>query len=288
MVRRLVKSLLSRLSSIAALVAQRDRLLAERQQLLASLYREGELHSTAAPQAATAFQQFGGEWVSNVPGFGMGALPLFDDPRVRWLGEQLCGFAGKRVLELGSLEGGHSFMMARAGTAQILAIEGNTRAFLRSLIVKNAIKFDADFLLGDFQQYLAVTTERFDFVLACGVLYHLTRPVRLLEDMARVAPSLGIWTHYYDRDVIGRRPELRRRFAHEPTVQQFRGRPIVGFEQRYIDRLSPLAGDSPVSLWLTKESLLSVLDALDLKVVIGEAASGHPAGPAVLLYATKR
>jgi hypothetical protein len=49
---------------------------------------------------------FNGEWASNVPGFGMGELKLFDDPRVKWLGEQMGGFAGKRILELGPLEGG--------------------------------------------------------------------------------------------------------------------------------------------------------------------------------------
>jgi hypothetical protein len=75
--------------------------------------------------------------------------------------------------------------------------------------------------LGDFCAYLAGTTDSYDFVLA--VLYHMREPVQLLADIARVAPSFGLWTHYYDREVINGRPKLSKgraeyiRFTASPS-----------------------------------------------------------------------
>jgi hypothetical protein len=41
------------------------------------------LFSTALPQPSVAFDLFKDEWVSDVPGFGMGPIPLFDDGRIK-------------------------------------------------------------------------------------------------------------------------------------------------------------------------------------------------------------
>jgi SAM-dependent methyltransferase len=291
MVREFARSLVKRMPGISGLLAQRDRLLAQQEQLLERLDQQGQSYFMVPPSSASAFELFKGEWASSVPGFGTGSAALFDDSRVNWLGEQLRGFAGKRVLELGPLEGGHTCMMAAAGAAEIVAIEANTRAFMKCLIVKNAIKFEADFRLGDFRQYLADTADRYDFVLACGVLYHMSEPVRLLADMVRVARSLGVWTHYYDHDAIARRADLSRRFAREPSMQRLHGRTVVTYEQRYVHAAnSPWfrGGTGRSSHWFTKDSLLDVLDALDLNVVIHDITPDHPDGPSMLFHATRR
>jgi hypothetical protein len=151
-------------------------------------------------------------------------------------------------------------MMSRAGAAEIVAIEANTRAFLRCLVVKNALKFDADFWLGDFCAYLASTTDSYDFVVSSGVLYHMGNPLKLLADMARVASSFGLWTPYYDREVMNARPDLARRFARKPRVARFRDREVATFEQRYVHPPgSPWfrGGAAEVSHWLTKGSARS-------------------------------
>jgi Protein of unknown function (DUF1698) len=289
MLSQIAKSLLMRTPGLSGLVAQRDRLRMEHELLLEKLNQQSQPNFTSVASAAAAFELFKGEWASDIPGFGMGELALFDDPRVHWLGKQLGGFAGKRILELGPLEGAHSWMMSRAGAAQIVAIEANVRAFLKCLIVKNALKFDADFWLGDFCAYLANTNHSYDFVLASGVLYHIIEPVQLLADVARVAPRVGLWTHYYDRDVMSARAELRTRFARAPRVERFRGREVVTFEQRYVHPVgSPWfrGGPAEVSRWLTRESLLAVLDALGFHCVIHEDTKEHPNGPALLIYAS--
>jgi hypothetical protein len=268
---------------ISGLIEQRD-------QLLDKLSQQGNLYVTTPPTPLVAFGLFEGEWSSNVPGFGMGSIGLFNDPRMWWLGKQVGGFAGKRILELGPLEGGHTYMMSRAGAARITSIESNMRAFHKCLIVKNALGFDADFMLGDFRHYLANTNDTYDFVLASGVLYHMLDPVKLLVDIARIAPSIGVWTHYYDDDVIRSRPELKKRFADEPTAKQFQGRALVSYEQMYLEAESLpgfCGGNSPNSYWMTKNSLLDVLDALGLKVTVGEDTKDHPNGPSLLFYATR-
>src|SRR5579871_4454306 len=58
-------------------------------------------------------------WISAFPddsGITTGGhARLFDDPRARWGIERLGGVAGAAVLELGPLEGAHTYMLDRAG-----------------------------------------------------------------------------------------------------------------------------------------------------------------------------
>ena len=86
-----------------------------------------------APSAATAVGIFRGEWVSRLPpSVGVvadGDSPLFDDGRVAWAITEL-GVKDADVVELGPLEGGHTFMLHQAGARRVVAVEGNTRAFL--------------------------------------------------------------------------------------------------------------------------------------------------------------
>ena len=63
---------------------------------------------------------------------------------------EIGGVTEKTILELGPLEGGHSYMLDRAGAAQVVAIEGNARAYLKCLIVKELLGLPrVQFLCGD-------------------------------------------------------------------------------------------------------------------------------------------
>src|SRR6185312_3462803 len=92
----------------------------------------------AVPDAQRALDVFAGDWWSSLPGacagLKAGHLPLFADERISWAVEALGGVEGKNVLELGPLEGGHTYMLEQAGAESILAIEASTRAFLKCLI----------------------------------------------------------------------------------------------------------------------------------------------------------
>jgi hypothetical protein len=242
------------------------------------------------PTTQAPFRIFDGEWISDIPSFGLGLAKLFDDGRIKWFEYHCGGFAGKRILELGPFEGGHTFMMASRGAAHITSIESNTHAYLKCLLVKDALNFDAKFLLGDFRLFLSKCRNVYDFVLASGVLYHMTDPIGLLADIARVTTSMGIWTHYYDRTVILDRNGLREYFTEDPTMRHVGQRDLTMYRRSYLKALERpdfCGGSAPFSYWLTKDSLLGYLEDLGLKVEVGADELDHPNGPCILLYASR-
>src|SRR5205814_564703 len=105
-----------------------------------------------APSPQTALDIFAREWASKLPEefeyLRAGNVPLFQDSRIEWAGERL-GLKGKSILELGPLEGGHTYMLEKMGAESIVAIEANTKAFLKCLIIKEILDLkSARFLCG--------------------------------------------------------------------------------------------------------------------------------------------
>jgi hypothetical protein len=251
---------------------------------------ELDLYTTQEPSHSLAFDLFNDTWFSNVPNYGLGAAPHFEDGRIQWL-ERVCGgFAGKSVLELGPMEGGHTYMLSQGGASRVLAVEANSKAFLKCLLVQNALKFNAEFMYGDFRKLLQKRDQRFDLILASGVLYHMTDPVSLLEDMAHASDSIGIWTHYYDADVARTNRNMQQHGDVEPTISEFRGRSVATHWMNYLGAIENkrfIGGTAPHANWITKESLLAVLHELGMTVIIGLDDQDHPAGPSILLYATR-
>ena len=252
--------------------------------------RGTRLYVTTAPSAENAFALFAGEWSSKVPGYATGGGELFDDARIKWLGEKF-DFKGKSVLELGPLEAGHTYMLSTFGASPITAIEANARAYMKCLMVKETLGINARFLLGDFREYLSTTSDRYDFILASGVLYHLTDPVAALGSMARISDHIGIWTHYFDPEVIAAKPHLSRNFSMQPETETALGVSIEKHRQRYRDAVQWngfCGGSAHDSCWLTKRSLLDYLTALGFIVETTMDHPNHPNGPCILLYAQRR
>jgi len=158
-----------------------------------------------APGAQAVIDLLQGRWTSDIgqviPGVVSGTTGLFADPRVGFAVKTFAGaegdLRGQRVLELGPLEAAHTFQLERLG-AEVVAVESNTEAFLKCLIVKELTRLHrAQFLYGDFVQYLRSTNgERFDLIFCCGVLYHLPDPLDLIEAMAARTRRVFVWTHY--------------------------------------------------------------------------------------------
>src|SRR5215467_13605989 len=61
------------------------------------------------PSPQNALDLFKGRWSSAIPGYGMGTAELFNDARIEWFLAQYGDVCGKRILELGPLEAGHTF-----------------------------------------------------------------------------------------------------------------------------------------------------------------------------------
>jgi hypothetical protein len=108
--------------------------------------------------------------------------------------------------------------------------------------------------------------------------------------MVKVSRAIGVWTHYYDPDVILKRDDLKDRFDSAARVQHIGGRGILSYKQRYLNALKSkgfCGGSAPTSYWLTKESSLGVLSDFGFQVVIGQDCKDHPNGPALTFFASR-
>jgi O-antigen biosynthesis protein len=244
------------------------------------------------PARENAGRAFEGEWSSAVPGLPSGHVALFDDERIKWFEERLGGFAGRRVLELGPLEGGHTCMMTQRG-AQVLAIESNRNAWIRCIVVKDLLGMSgATFLLGDFVRYLQSKPHRYDFSLASGVLYHVTDPVGMLQNLAAVSDAVGLWTHYFDDVSLKKLDGIRDKFDYVPhIVTTSQGRQVGLHRQRYREALEWTGfcgGSAPTSAWMTREAILGVLYDEGFDCEVGLETPDHPHGPAFCVFARRR
>ena len=253
------------------------------------------IYSRNYPDHQAAVDLFGGEWASKlpIPGVTSGNNQLYSDPRVAWLAERRGKLDGASVLELGPLEGGHTYLLEKRG-ARVVAIESNQLAFQRCLIAKNALGMQASFLLGDFTRYLATTTDRYDLVFASGVLYHMQDPVALLRDAGRVSDELFIWTHYHDAASIAKLPRLARSFTgRKSTVAVDAGHSVEYHERAYragfLTYILPgfCGGMHVKTHWMTLADIEKCLALLgfDHRETAIEAA--NPNGPCVSLYARR-
>lgn len=252
---------------------------------------------TSAPSPQNVLDIFKGDWSSKLPGeladLRAGSLPLFEDGRIEWFVDQLGGVQGKTVLELGPLEAGHSYMLERLGAASIVAIEANTRAFLRCLIVKELLGLErVRFLCGDFREYLRANQARFDVCLASGVLYHMTNPVELIALLAQTSDQVCMWTHYYDHEIMSNNPDLAQVFPSSEPAE------YAGFQHTLHYRIYPKAGlgwggfcggDKPFSCWLSREDILNSLEYFGFNEIrVAHDNLEHRSGPNFFLIAFRR
>ena len=252
------------------------------------------IYSPLLPTDQNMLDMFVGSWTSKMPaGSGLktvpGAIPLFDDDRMLWPAEVFGGFKGKTILELGPLEGGHSYMMQQMGARRVRAIEANSQAFLKCLCIKEIFELDrVKFMYGDFRQYLEVAADWYDLVFASGVLYHMTEPVKLIKQISNVTDKVYIWTHYYaEREIPSTVPE---RFGPLETME-YDGATYQGVRQNY--NTAPngsrfCGGTATTSCWLTKESIILALKKYGFtRLDFNFENTTHPYGPCISICARK-
>lgn len=264
-------------------------------QSLASGSNISDRYVASAPSFQNALDIFKGEWWSQLPQqfsqLHAGQIPVFEDPRIHWALSELGGVTGQNALELGPLEGGHTYMLERAGFASILAIEANPRAYLKCLIVKEIVELKKTrFLCGDFVEYLRASPARFDVVFASGVLYHLTDPAELIALMSRTTRRLFLWTHYYDPDIISRHPKLLTKFKPAEKIE-YAGfeHHVFRFDYRSSSRLARFCGGSrPYAHWMLRKEIIACLERFGFtEIRTGFEEPDHPNGPAFALVAVR-
>ena len=216
-----------------------------------------------------------GPWVTafHIDGHTYGGT--FDaarDPRLDQFFERFP--KARTILELGSLEGGHTFCLgAHPGVRRVLGIEGRASNIERARVVQRLVASDTvEFAQANLESVDLAPFGEFDAVFCVGLLYHLPEPWKLLDQIARVTNQLFVWTHYASK------PTTRRR--------AFRYSGILYQEHGLYDALS---GMSARSFWPTFDSLTKMLmDSGFADVAIIEKDTGHPHGPCVTLAAVRR
>jgi hypothetical protein len=184
-------------------------------------------------------------------------------------------FPGVRtILELGSLEGGHTFALAAlAGVEHVVAVEGRTENVERARVVQRALGVDnVTFVVGNLETMDMAPLGHFDAIFCTGLLYHLPCPWELLARLAAVSGRIYIWTQCADEPVDG----------HDAG----------GYAGRSYDewgRWEPLSGLSPTSFWPTREELVRMISDAGFPVVhvFGEEQVPRR-GPALMLAAARR
>lgn len=248
-----------------------------------------------APSPQAAIDLFKGDWWSSFPGefagLRAGELPLFDDSRIHWAIKALGGVEGRTVLELGPLEGGHTFALDNAGARSILAVEASAKAYLKCLVAKEILGMRrARFVLGDFEEYLRGAPEHFDVAIACGVLYHLKDPVELIHNVARVTDRVFIWTQYYVHERLAAIGHMKHRFRQSHAAEHA-GFRYTAHRYEYGDFLDTTrfaGGSDEYSHWLGRDDLLGALrHAGFTEIEVGEDDVEHTNGPCISLVARK-
>jgi hypothetical protein len=236
----------------------------------------------------SSFDIFLETWSSSVPGYKTGNAGLFDDIRIKYFNDKLNTFKNKNVLELGPLEGGHTYMMSKLGASSIDSVESNTHAFLKCLITQNALKYTANFILADCIRFLKENKKKYDFILCSGILYHMLDPLNLLSLISKATDRVGFWTHYYDFKIMNSRDDLKKKFNHIPLTKNFNGFEVFLFEQNYFEALNWegfCGGSNLQSYWLSRESLIRSIESLGFKIDIDNDDTLHPNGPCLTFFA---
>ena len=206
---------------------------------------------------------FKGEWVSKFPDswdvVSGGPIPLFEDNHVGYVKDFFGSLEGFNIVECGSLEGGHTYQLNKEG-AFVDAVENNPRFIAKCCLLKEIVNLQfAHFYYDDLFEFMENNGD-YDLVFASGVLYHQMNPIRLIELASKVAPRLYIWTHYYDKYLIGKTPFAER--YEEEQGFTFDGHGYIGSIHHY-DKPENYkiftGGPDQTSKWLTKGSILDAL-----------------------------
>lgn len=176
------------------------------------------------------------------------------------------------ILELGALEGAHSFIMAhRPGTKRVVALEGREANLRKARFVQELLQIrNIEFAQANLERSDLGGFGKFDAVFCCGLLYHLPEPWKLIAQCPAIAPLLFIWTQYAAENE-----------AHDV------GHGLRGKIHGEGGPDEPLSGLSPTATWLTLDSLLGLLTANGYtKIEIIHDDPAHANGPAVTIGAS--
>ena len=218
-----------------------------------------------------------------------GSAGLMDDGRLKWVNE-LYPLTDKKVLECGPLELAHSYMMNLFGASEIVSVESNSYCYLKCLCIKDIYKLNnVKLLLGDINKYITESNQIFDFVLCSGILYHMSNPVQLIENISKITDKMFIWTHIYNSksDTICIQKFAENSFEYSGTV--YHGKRQI-YQDSGISGKQYCGGCNNNSFWLTQESLFEALNKYGFnKITVNDSLSdlNHIHGACISIFCEK-
>jgi 2-polyprenyl-3-methyl-5-hydroxy-6-metoxy-1,4-benzoquinol methylase len=221
------------------------------------------------------------EWTShNIPltrfesTLGNSKTLIGDEPRTQVIKKNLHLFTGKtslsglKLMDLGCLEGGLSFEMAREGM-DVTGIEGRESNYLKCRLIKDYFKLqNLNFLRLDVKDLNRDKHGVFDIVLCCGLLYHLDNPfsfLDLINTMTHDKSILFIDTHFAPKDaeslqICKFKNTLSAIETFESAGHTYKGRRFSEYADDVLESNDPWAAISnSKSFWPTKDSLVKAL-----------------------------
>jgi hypothetical protein len=242
------------------------------------------------PDSQTTVDLFRDRWASDLAPLlgvaGTGDARLFTDSPLPAAAAEALGHRGRlsgmTVLELGPLEGAHTYALEQLGAKSIVAVEANAEAYLKCLIVKELLSLSARFLFGDVVRFLEDGDARYDLIFCSGILYHMEDPLRLIELICSATDRCFVWSHYYDAE---RHPPA----LFQPTTVERSGMTVTHWTHTYGDRGANFWGGIDLSaVWLERECLLNAFKHFGLdQVHIIEDTRDHPHGAAMSFTAQR-
>jgi SAM-dependent methyltransferase len=200
-----------------------------------------------------------------------GGISAAGDVRVEWFFRYAPH--PETILELGSLEGAHSFIMAQdPGVKRVVALEGREANLRKARFVQELLQIrNVEFAQANLEHDDLAEFGNFDAIFCCGLLYHLPEPWKLIQQCPSIAPVLFIWTQYTAEN------EAR------DVGDGLRGKTHIegGADE-------PLSGMSATATWLTLDSLRTLLTRSGYKKIeIIHDDPAHANGPAVTIGAAR-
>ncbi len=221
-----------------------------------------------------------------------GAANMYGDERINWCLDRYGSVKGQDLLELGPLEGMHTYMLDQRTPRLIDAIEANKMAYFRCLVTKELLGIkNAKFHLGDFYKWLEETNKKYDLIIASGVLYHSSKPVHLLELLAKRSDAVFIWTHYFDDAVMPLGERRRAPFTEEVEIMNSSGIEVHLHVRSYYQAYNDPAfcgGLQDRHFWIERQDILDLLKAFGFNSIeIAHDQPDHVNGPSFSILARR-
>jgi SAM-dependent methyltransferase len=177
------------------------------------------------------------------------------------------------ILELGSLEGAHSFILAQhLGVKHVVALEGREANLRKARFVQELLQIrNVEFAQANLEHADLSAFGNFDAIFCCGLLYHLPEPWKLIQQCPSIAPFIFIWTQY----------------AAENEARDL-GNGLLGKTHIEGGPDESLSGMSASATWLTLDSLRTLLARSGYeRIDIIDDDPAHANGPAVTIGAAR-